>query len=398
MSFFSSVRGNLGATGRGIRLLRVPTWVTSAGSLGTIFDRQRASTDFTVSATVDGGETISYSVVSGSLPAGKSLNSSTGAITGTADARASDITATFTIRATASSGGIADREFSILHKAPVVTSFNATGASSFSVPTGLTSVEVLVVAGGGAGGYSNFAFENGGGGGAGGLIYNPNLPVTPGGTVPLSVGTGGPVAALPGTYSPGNENTDAGKGGNSTFGPITATGGGNGGGQYFYGRPGGSGGGGCGNLGFPLFGGGTPGQGNPGGGSNGTGAVTNAGGGGGGAGNAGSVASNGTGGPGGNGLTYNISGSPVAYAGGGGGSAGISPGSPGASGGSGGGGNGVPGGPHSLNAADISGTANRGGGGGGSNRGTGIPGGGIPPSPVAQTGGNGGSGVVIVRF
>ena len=44
-----------------------------------------------------------------------------------------------------------------------VQSFTATGPGTFSVPTGVSTVEVLVVAGGGAGGAS-YA----GGGGAGG--------------------------------------------------------------------------------------------------------------------------------------------------------------------------------------------------------------------------------------
>ena len=42
--------------------------------------------------------------------------------------------------------------------------------------------------GGGSGGYNTV---KGGGAGAGGLIYYPDYPVTPGGSIPVSVGVGG---------------------------------------------------------------------------------------------------------------------------------------------------------------------------------------------------------------
>ena len=109
-----------------------------------------------------------------------------------------------------------------------------TSGSSWSVPAGVNSVEVMVVAGGGSGGSGT-----GGGGGAGGVVYATALPVTPGGTVSYSVGNGGP-----GGYQGRGNN-----GQNSTFGTITANGGGGGGTTYppsrGGGRPGGSGGGGA---------------------------------------------------------------------------------------------------------------------------------------------------------
>jgi hypothetical protein len=93
-----------------------------------------------------------------------------------------------------------------------VQSFTATGPGTFTVPTGISSVEVLVVAGGGAAG--NIA----GGGGGGGVVHHRNYPVTPGGTVALSVGAGGGVGpTYPGP--PGSSGTP------STFGVITAYGG-----------------------------------------------------------------------------------------------------------------------------------------------------------------------------
>jgi len=97
-----------------------------------------------------------------------------------------------------------------------VTSFTSTGAFSYSVPTGVTSVDVLIVAGGGGGGQ-----DVGGGGGAGGMVEAFGYPVTPGGTVPGSVGAGGAGAGA---------SANGTSGGNSTFGALTAFGGGGGGG------------------------------------------------------------------------------------------------------------------------------------------------------------------------
>ena len=58
--------------------------------------------------------------------------------------------------------------------------------TTWTAPTGVTSVEVLVVAGGGGGGQNS-----GGGGGAGGLIYNSAFLVVPGTQYTVTVGAGG---------------------------------------------------------------------------------------------------------------------------------------------------------------------------------------------------------------
>ena len=86
-----------------------PTWVTTAGSLGSIAAGSAIS--FTVQATSD--STVSYSVVSGSLPGGASLNSSTGVISGTESGATAETTYNFTIRATDVELQTADRAFSI---------------------------------------------------------------------------------------------------------------------------------------------------------------------------------------------------------------------------------------------------------------------------------------------
>ena len=86
-----------------------PTWSTSAGSLGSIAAGSSAS--FTVSATSDSA--VTYSLTSGALPGGLSLNSSTGAITGTESGATAETTYNFTIRATDAESQTADRAFSI---------------------------------------------------------------------------------------------------------------------------------------------------------------------------------------------------------------------------------------------------------------------------------------------
>lgn len=89
-----------------------PTWNTASGSLGTIFQDKAVS--YSVSASdPDASATISYSVTSGSLPSGCSLNSSTGAITGTAPAPVGTTTYSFTITATDNAGNSSARAFSI---------------------------------------------------------------------------------------------------------------------------------------------------------------------------------------------------------------------------------------------------------------------------------------------
>ena len=88
-----------------------PTWTTSAGTLGTFTEGESVSV--TVAAT-DGSETVdTFAIVSGSLPSGLSLNTSTGVISGTAAAVGANTTSNFTIRATDDEGQTADRAFAI---------------------------------------------------------------------------------------------------------------------------------------------------------------------------------------------------------------------------------------------------------------------------------------------
>ena len=71
---------------------------TNAGSLGSI-QSDATGNHFTIAATDADNDTITFSVVSGSLPGGLSLNSSTGVISGDPTDVTSSTTSNFTVRA-----------------------------------------------------------------------------------------------------------------------------------------------------------------------------------------------------------------------------------------------------------------------------------------------------------
>ena len=378
-----------------------PAYVTSAGSLGAIANGARTGFSVTVTATDPESGAVTYALVTGALPGGLSLNTSTGVISGDADAVGSNTTYNFTIEARDSASNATERDFSLTVNAPVSQSFTSSG--TFSVPSGVTAVDVLVVAGGAGGGG---APQAGGGGGAGGLIYRPGFTVTPGGTITVTVGDGGAGGSgnpsAPGDAYPGRKG---GTGQDSVFGTLTAKGGGGGGthpnaSPTAQGNPGGSGGGGgarSGGSGGSATQPSQPGEsgnygfGNPGGNSKPESSPSlDAAGGGGGAGGAGGNGANdpGRSGDGGVGKAYTIADgtTSVFYAGGGAG--GIDYCGPGARNGGGVGGQGGGGtGGYNPNTAAQAGTANRGGGGGGA---------GFCASNYQS--GAGGKGIVIVRY
>lgn len=397
---------------------RDPTWTTASGNVGTVYDsiRGSVSTIATLVATDAESTAVTYAITSGSLPTGVSLNTSTGVIsrTGTISAEASDTTYTFSVTPTSNGQDGVARSFNIVVKAPAIVSFTSTGSSSWTVPTGVSSVQILMVAGGGAGGCSTVGAVNGGGAGAGGMIEMSAFPVTPGGSVSYTVGAGGPNSWFDGHPSspagsyPGSR--PSAQGSNSVFGSLTAVGGGFGGSGNFstdggdaLGSPGGSGGGHAGWASNPApsaaetsgtqpsqpGNSGTYGYGYP-GGRGGNPSTVGGAGGGASAKGTGSVESNSAQGVGGAGRSSSISGSSVTYAGGGG--AGGYPGTVAAAGagGPGGGGAGSPGGTLSP-ATATAGTTNRGGGGGGAS--------GVSPNPGTKLyGGNGGPGIIIVKY
>lgn len=91
-----------------------PVWSTSAGSLGTFTELDVVSvTVAATDATDSTNSAITYSLVSGSLPTGFSLNSTTGVISGTAVNTATNTTYSFTIGASDSRNTTQTRAFSI---------------------------------------------------------------------------------------------------------------------------------------------------------------------------------------------------------------------------------------------------------------------------------------------
>ena len=125
-TYFIRIENNDGnAVRSGSALLTVsdvPAWQTAAGSLGTI--NAGGTINFTVSAT----SATSYSIVSGALPGGGSLNTSTGAITGTENAASQTTTYNFTIRATDAEAQTADRAFAITVSAGIQNSMRMDGS------------------------------------------------------------------------------------------------------------------------------------------------------------------------------------------------------------------------------------------------------------------------------
>lgn len=232
------------------------------------------------------------------------------------------------------------------------------GSTTWSAPSGVTSVEYLVVAGGG--GSSGSGAYTGGAGGGGVLTGTLSSGLS---NLTITVGAGGTACS----------NCYGTNGGDSVVGSVTAYGGGAGDYSNAGGKSGGCGGGGGGAGG--AGGSGTGGQGYAGGsGQNGASASGGAGGGASQAGANGVASTNGA--KGGDGYQSSITGTATYYGGGGGGGVENSAYTGGA-GGQGGGGTGQSG---SGGAASTSGTNGLGGGAGGG------------------SGAIGGSGVVILRF
>lgn len=275
-----------------------------------------------------------------------------------------------------------------------VHSFTNVGSSTFIVTDQGTDglVDYLVVAGGGGGAGT----AAGGGGGGGGYLSGTNLAVNSL-TYPVVVGQGGSGGAGNWEVCAVNVQYTGSNGGVSSFNGIQASGGGGGGLFSNSGLSGGSGGGASGRnnasggAGITL-------QGNNGGNSR-TADISGsgAGGGGGGALSVGANGVNQSGGNGGSGKVSSITGSAIYRSGGGGGGVydGFSFGGNSGIGGQGGGGNG--GSPVNSSAGmGQDAVANSGGGGGGAG-GKCAPGS-SDQGYVGQRGGNGASGIVVIRY
>lgn len=378
-----------------------PVYVTSAGTLGTLSGGSAMTAVDVVATDPESAGNVTFEKQSGTFPAGMSTTTvhengvSKFRFSGTPTNPVANTTFNFVLRAVDAASNTTSRAFSFtINRTYTQQSFTSSG--TFAVPSGVSSLDaVLVVAGGGPGGAGP-----GGGGGAGGLVYMPSHPVTPGGTITVTVGDGASGATGPG----------GGQGQDSTFGSpgdpglnpggivLTAKGGGRGGvgprSPNSGGGTGGSGGGGYGSGSTNQPGGAASQPTQPGnsgaygfGNAGGYGAPQGGSGGGGGAGAAGTAGGPNAGG-GGVGKAYTIAdGTTSVYYAGGGGGAGDDSGVAAGPGGQGGGGTGR--GPYFAHVgAGCTGQANKGGGGGGAVRG-------FPETPTM---GGGGKGIVIVRY
>ena len=249
----------------GLEYSGTPTWSTAAGSLGTA----AINNSFTSTVAATGDAPVTYSISSGALPSGLTINTSTGVISGTTPSGlSSPTTYNFTVRATDAQLQDTDRAFSITITPNISASF-------------------LVVGAGGAGGGVSYSPNNAGVGGSGGAVSGTNT-FAPGTVLTITVGTSsGATSSITSTSfnryayggggggsSGGNAGNAGGWGGTGGGGPrgdgVTSVGGtGGSGGQYYAPNGGGSGtysGGGGGGGGGGGYSGGGTGQGGSGGG------------------------------------------------------------------------------------------------------------------------------------
>ncbi len=111
-----NANGGTGILVPGLVYSGVPTWSTSAGSVGSVYETTNVSSTFVAT----GDAPVTYSVLSGSLPPGTSL-STTGVLTGSAPVESGSTTYSFTIRATDGQLQDSDRSFSLTVNTDVVS-------------------------------------------------------------------------------------------------------------------------------------------------------------------------------------------------------------------------------------------------------------------------------------
>ncbi|MFM8601428.1 MAG: glycine-rich domain-containing protein, partial [Actinomycetota bacterium] len=84
-----------------------------------------------------------------------------------------------------------------------ILQFKNVGSTTWGVPAGITSAEVFIVGGGGAGAWSDVLAQGGGGGG--GIAHKSNLSVS--GTYTVTVGAGGTGTNSPMSWTSGEASS-----------------------------------------------------------------------------------------------------------------------------------------------------------------------------------------------
>ena len=126
----TNTNGGTGALVPGITYSSVPTFTTSAGSIGTVYE----TTQYSKSVVATSDSTITYALTSGSLPPDASLNTSTGAVTGNVPViNSGSSTYSFSITATDSESQSVTRSFTITESIDILTWVTPTSGASIGV-------------------------------------------------------------------------------------------------------------------------------------------------------------------------------------------------------------------------------------------------------------------------
>jgi len=116
-----------------------PVWTTSSGLLGTFYSYLQGSVNISLIATDSDNPNLTYSITSGALPSGISLNSSTGVISGTTPLIENTTTYSFSVTASDGSNS-SSRPFTILVIGTLdISDITATGLLTHASAENLTS-------------------------------------------------------------------------------------------------------------------------------------------------------------------------------------------------------------------------------------------------------------------
>ncbi len=186
----------------------VLSWNTPSGSLATV--SAEVEPDYTYQLSATGiGNTLSYSLLSGSLPSGLTINSS-GLISGTLQPVQSSTTSSFTVRVS-DGDKQSDRSFSITVRPPIAVSFTYTGSEQyFNVPAGTGKVRAKMWGAAGAEYNANTNLNNSGG--AGGYTET-TFNILPGESQLTVIVGGGKTGNNGGGYAGGGGGVNGGSGG-----------------------------------------------------------------------------------------------------------------------------------------------------------------------------------------
>ena len=136
--YVTNSNGGTGILVSGLVYSGLPTYSTTAGSLGTVYETANINT----AVVATGDAPITYSVISGTLPSGATLNSN-GTITGNAPVDGSSTTYSFVVQASDAQLQDTTRSFSLTINTDVVTwSTPASGLTSLVANTTMSNVSL----------------------------------------------------------------------------------------------------------------------------------------------------------------------------------------------------------------------------------------------------------------